>query len=937
MDERKLVHVVHHDSLSRCAYNLQYKAHGLRSFDLMFRIFRFALKYAARNLRRDRQRTLFALISVAAGVSTVVALRTLGLMLTDALTSNAQAFLRGDIFIAQRGSLQIAAFDSSSRPLVNSSNYDALISWMSERNYEVTLALTSELMQAAVVRQVDDELRAGRPAFVIGHFIDPKVYPFYDVIRAEQPRGALLRDLIAAPNQVVVGKRLADQLGIQLGDSLRVGTAQALQTVVGIVPDVVESSLTSPNTILFSFVYIDRAALADFGLDARAANEIYLKLPEGVSEREARTEIARWLSLNNFRFSRFDSAGQVLDRNALIADVISRFVLVLSLVGLVIGGVGIINTMFVNVNRRSGEIAVLKTLGLKGGQVSLIFLIEATMLGVLGSLLGAALGALLSLLARDFGEQAFNVALPWRIYLDPFVIGVALGVTITVFFAFLPTLLAGQVRPIYVLRTGGIPLASAGCLPSLLSLLVLIVGLGGLVDLIVNSNRIAQELNWTFPISLGIIGVFITFLLLGVLLSVMWLLVGLLSKLPSLRNANLRLALRGLTQHRLRTALSLLALIIGMTSLSGTLIMTRSINTLLYTSLAEPLGGNMIVLPLLPVQAAVRAQLDSVEGVRGYREVRFANADLVAINGDRNVERLLPFDSDDPQVALLRTQLTVLLGVNVYGAPKRGALVAGRFLTAEDSGKDYIVLPYDPKLEAIGVRVGSQLTYRITSGFGGGAPRRERTFEVIGLVAPDARAGLIPLSLGDSAAQVLLSAVPAALPFDLIIADVEQSALNDALGKVGTVAGIFVFDISLFDSIITRLLTQLAALPILIAVLALFAAAALIATTVSLATLERRRQIGVMKAVGVKRRYVLAQLLIENGAVGLLGGLLSLLPTMLILAAVPALTQNFVQLPVPWDLIGLMLLTALAVTLGATLLTAAPAASEPPLAVLRYE
>jgi putative ABC transport system permease protein len=208
---------------------------------------------------------------------------------------------------------------------------------------------------------------------------------------------------------------------------------------------------------------------------------------------------------------------------------------------------------------------------------------------------------------------------------------------------------------------------------------------------------------------------------------------------------------------------------------------------------------------------------------------------------------------------------------------------------------------------------------------------------VIGLVAPDARAGLIPLSFGDSAAQVPLSAVPAALPFDLIIADVEQSALNDALGKVGTVAGIFVFDISLFDSIITRLLTQLAALPILIAVLALFAAAALIATTVSLATLERRRQIGVMKAVGVKRRYVLAQLLIENGAVGLLGGLLSLLPTMLILAAVPALTQNFVQLPVPWDLIGLMLLTALAVTLGATLLTAAPAASESPLAVLRYE
>lgn len=909
----------------------------------MFRILRFALNYAARNLRRDRQRTIFALISIAAGVSTVVALRALGLMLTDALTSNAQATLRGDVFISQRSGLQIAAFDNGennrSRAFVDSTTYDNIVRWAAERNYEITFALTSELMQAAVVTEVDGELRAGRPAFVVGHFIDPQIYPFYDVIRAETPRGALLSDLISAPNQVVVGKRLADQIGIKVGDKLRVGTAQALQMVTGIVPDAVESSLNNANAILFSFIYIDRAALGDFGLDAKSANEIYLKLPEGATEGEARFAISRWRETPDFPTSfRVDSAQEVLERNVLISDVISRFVLILSLVGLVIGGVGIINTMFVNVNRRAGEIAVLKTLGLKGGQVSLVFLVEAIMLGILGSLLGVVFGVVLSLVARNFGEQAFNVALPWRVYFDPLVIGVALGVAITVFFAFLPTLLAGRVRPIYVLRAGGIPLARAGCLPSLLSMVVLIVGLGSLVDLIINSNRLAEELRWALPVSPGILGVFITFVVLGMVIAMMWLLVWLLGKLPSFRNANVRLALRGLTQHRLRTSLSLLALIIGMTSLSGTLIMTRSINMLLYTSIAEPLGGNVIVLPLLPVQALVRNQLDSTEGVRGYREVRFASANLVAIDGNRNLDVLLPFDEADPQVVLLRAQLNALLGVNVYGAPKRGQLVAGRYLTPEDSGKDYIVVPYDPLLEALGVKVGSTFTYRISSNIGGGSTqRRERAFEVIGLVAPDSRAGLIPFSLGDSAVQAPLSSIPAAAPFDFIIADVEQEALNDALGKVGTVPGIFVFDISLFDSIITRLLTQLSALPLLIAVLSLFAASALIATTVSLATLERRRQIGVMKAIGVKRRQVLSQLLIENGVVGLLGGIVSLLPTMLILGSVPALTQNFVQLPVPWDLIALMLLTALGVTLGATLVTAAPAASESPLAVLRYE
>jgi ABC-type antimicrobial peptide transport system permease subunit len=82
---------------------------------------------------------------------------------------------------------------------------------------------------------------------------------------------------------------------------------------------------------------------------------------------------------------------------------------------------------------------------------------------------------------------------------------------------------------------------------------------------------------------------------------------------------------------------------------------------------------------------------------------------------------------------------------------------------------------------------------------------------------------------------------------------------------------------------------------------------------------------------------VLAQLLIENGLVGLMGGFISILPTLLILAAVPALTEGIVRLPVPADLIGLMLALSVGITLGATMLTAYSAASEPPLSVLRYE
>lgn len=910
----------------------------------MLQLLRFAFSYAFRNLRRDRQRTLFALISIAAGVSTVVALRALGLMLTDALTANAQATLRGDVYVGSRGSFQVAAFGSGSRSTqpVDSSNYQRILNWAQSRGFEVNFAMTSELMQIAIVREVDGQLRAERPAFVTGQFIDPQRYPFYDIIRAETPAHVPLKDLFTADNQVVVAKRVADELNIKVGDQVRVGTAQELQTVTGIMPDAVESSLTNPNSFLFSFVYLDRAALAKFGLDPNAANEVYLKLPEGTDQAQVVQQIRNdWQPFWRTSYNT-DTAERTLRRNRIIADAIARFVLILSLVGLVIGGVGIINTMWVNVNRRSGEIAVLKTLGLKGWQVSAVFFAEALIAGFLGSVLGVGLGVVLSALARNFGEQAFGVALPFRLYLDPMLIGVALGVTITVFFAFLPTLMAGRVRPIWVLRAGAIPMARAGCIPSLISMVVLTLGLGGLVDVIISSNRLNDAFIRNTGISPGILGVTLTFFLLGVVIAIMWLIVWLLGKIPSFRNPNLRLAVRGLTQHRLRTSMSLMALLIGMTTLSGTLIMARSINLLLYTSLSEPLGGNMIVLPLLPVQALVRAQLDSsADQVNGYREVRFAASQLRAIDGV-NVQNYQPqasgqLSDSDQTVAeeqLVWARLNIIIGMNVYGNPKRGQLVAGRYLTPEDNGKNVIVIPYEQRLAEIGVQVGSKFTYEIRDLNGGST---SQVYEVVGLVAPDERSGLIPFSLGDSAVQAPLASVNAVAPFDLIIADVPSDSLNEVMGKVGAVPGLFVFDISLFDSIINRLLTQLAALPILIAVLSLFAAAALIATTVSLSTLERRRQIGVLKAVGVKRREVLGQLLTENGLIGFIGGVLSLLPTLVILALVPSLTENLVRLPVPWDLILLMMVTSLAVTVLATLLTAAPAASESPLAVLRYE
>src|SRR5258708_4210901 len=177
----------------------------------MFKRLRFAFSYALRNIIRDRQRTAFALFSIAAGVATVVALRMLGLMLTDALTSNAQAILRADVIAEPYNRAPRISFlqNSSNNNLpitANTQNY--YDHWAAVNHYDIQYAMTSELMQAAVVNGDT----AGRPAFTNSYFIDPKVYPFYDRIIAEDPAGVPLFARLTRPAPGGIPRRVSPPL-----------------------------------------------------------------------------------------------------------------------------------------------------------------------------------------------------------------------------------------------------------------------------------------------------------------------------------------------------------------------------------------------------------------------------------------------------------------------------------------------------------------------------------------------------------------------------------------------------------------------------------------------------------------------------------------------------------------------------------------------------
>lgn len=92
-----------------------------------------------------------------------------------------------------------------------------------------------------------------------------------------------------------------------------------------------------------------------------------------------------------------------------MTSIISAFLAGIAGISLLVGGVGVMNTMFTSVLERTKEIGVMKAVGAKNSHVWTIFLIESGLMGLVGGIVGTVLGLGLSGLASVFIGRAFNI------------------------------------------------------------------------------------------------------------------------------------------------------------------------------------------------------------------------------------------------------------------------------------------------------------------------------------------------------------------------------------------------------------------------------------------------------------------------------------------------------------------------------------------------
>jgi putative ABC transport system permease protein len=255
------------------------------------------------------------------------------------------------------------------------------------------------------------------------------------------------------PHQVALDEHTARAAGYYLGERVRIVTATQKavlnERLVGTVGYADNTSLAGATLTVFDVPTAQRLFL--HGKDA--FTNIWVTADPGVSQTQLRDDVAHELPSRIRAVTGDDAANESASQVLRGVTFLRTFLLIFAGVALVVGAYLIVNTFSILVAQRSRELALLRALGASRRQVSRSVLLEALVLGLFGSTVGLVLGVglayairwLIGLIGLDLGSQ------PLTLTGEAVVAGYATGVVVTMAAAWLPARRTSRITPVQAL------------------------------------------------------------------------------------------------------------------------------------------------------------------------------------------------------------------------------------------------------------------------------------------------------------------------------------------------------------------------------------------------------------------------------------------------------------------------------------------------------
>lgn len=171
------------------------------------------------------------------------------------------------------------------------------------------------------------------------------------------------------------------------------------------------------------------------------------KLAAAIDELRAVLRVQRHVPFSKPDDFYVSTSEQMVEQFHNVTSMVALVMVVLSSIGLLVGGIGVMNIMLVSVTERTREIGVRKAIGARRFDIVLQFLTEAVVLTGLGGLIGMTFGWLISLVAR-----LVFPALPTAVPLWAAALGVIVSVAVGLFFGIWPANKAARLDPVVALR-----------------------------------------------------------------------------------------------------------------------------------------------------------------------------------------------------------------------------------------------------------------------------------------------------------------------------------------------------------------------------------------------------------------------------------------------------------------------------------------------------
>ncbi|MGW4273231.1 ABC transporter permease [Streptomyces seoulensis] len=648
------------------------------------------------------------------------------------------------------------------------------------------------------------------------------------------------------PDQVMVDADTVDKHHLKLGDEI--GVITAVGTHHARVSGVAAFTVTNPGAAVF---YLDTRTAQQILVGRTGVyTGVNVTAAPGVGDDRLKQNVTAALGAGY----QVQTAKEVADANRKelggFLDVMKYAMLGFAGIAFLVGIFLIVNTFSMLVAQRTREIGLMRAIGSSRKQVNRSVLVEALLLGVVGSALGVGAGVGIAVgLMKLMGAMGMHLStadltVAWT---TP-ALGLLLGVVVTVLAAYLPARRAGKISPMAALREAGAPAdARAGAVRALIGLVL--TGAGGWsLRLAATADQAKDGSAW---LGLGVVLTLVGLIAVGPLLAA-----GLVRVLGALLLRVFgpvgRMAERNALRNPRRTGATGAALMIGLALVACLSVVGSSMVASATDELDRSVGADFIVQagdgakPLTP--AMVKAIRDT-PGLTNVSRLKQVPAELTLPDGSVHQQSLYATDPGYPK-DVRRTTLSGRQS-DVYG---RDAMSVG----SDFAGK-------------YGVKVGDTLKVAFADG-------RAARLRVVAVTSDDTA-----IDKGKMYTAITTAGryIPAdRMPLDLGVlagngGDEQQvyAALKKAVAADPSVS---VMDRADYKKDLREQVGQLLNMVYGLLALAIVVAVLGVVNTLALSVVERTREIGLMRALGLSRRQLRRMIRLESVVIALFGALLGL-------------------------------------------------------------